>query len=1001
MTINSILKLVLLTSFLSNCLPAISQNTNLSQYRVVKHSSSYDANQCGHLVVDGSLETYWESFWDRKKPDQVHWLEIELNDTPQLRKVVIHWGANFATSYSLYGLTKDNDWKELYQTKKGSGRSESISLEGVEVSSLKLSVQESNDPFRGCIVNELEVIGEGQNRFKPSQALKLSKNQTSLNGNSWRVQNASFINAPSEVIASTNHDDTNWIPASVPGTILNSYYEFGALSDPLFGDNIHQISDEFFSGNDFWYRNTLDFDANLKENRLYLDFSGINWKSKIYFNGQFLGEINGGFHRGEFEITELVKFGQPNTLAVLVIHNDNWVSGEFKVIQKKLGDRTTNGDMLGLDGPTSLASAGWNWLPIIPGRNNGVWNNVNLNVRKHVSIEDSWISSTLELPDTTRAALTFRTTLKNHSNQKQSGDLSISFGDSKIVMSIELDPNEVKAITFDNKTTPELMIKNPRLWWPNGYGNPELYQANVKFEINNRISDEERFSFGIRQLDSKVEDGVLFLYCNGVRLMLKGGNWGLPEALMRVDSAGYDLRVRLHQEANFNMIRNWIGMTNHEEFYDACDRYGILIFDDFWLANPKNGPDPRDFDLFMPNVRDKIKWVRKHPSLGFYCGRNEGLPPINLDLAMQSAVDELDGTHYYVPHSAAGTVSGFGPYEVRDVDYYFRNRGFTLHSEQGIIAFPEPESMRRMMKPEDLWPISDTWAKHNYQTGRSEKYTKTITERFGEPTSMEDYSKRAQLWNYESGKAMFECLQSNQGSGMLLWMSQSAWPSLICQLYDHYFEYTASYFAVKKASSPIHVFWDKEKEQIRVANNTKSALDGVQVNAKTYSVKGKEVWADSRSLAVPATSALTILDLKNHYKDQVQFMKLEMVQGEKVLATNFYWIENNSGNCLDLNDLPETNVKMKVSQKKQGDTQVLSVELKNTANHWSLLNKIKLKDKTTGESILPVFFDDDYVSLMPGETRMISLTVDTTNLKDKQPSLHLEGWNTKSISTDL
>lgn len=998
---NNFIKVTFLTILLGLCRFSFAQKDNLALYRAVTHSSAYDANQCGHLVVDASLDTYWESFWDRKDPDQTQWLEMALDGATLLNEVVIRWGANFAKSYTIFGLTEDNNWQELYQTGEGTGGSESITLDGVQVAALKVAVHDFSDPFRGCIIKELEVYGQAENRFRPAQSLKLSAAQTSINGNKWRVQNASLVKEAAEAIASSTFDDTQWIPASVPGTVLSSYYDFGAVQDPLYGDNVHQISDGFFSGNDFWYRQTLDFDSDLKGDRLFLDFSGINWKSKIYFNGQLLGGIDGGFLRGEFEVTDLVKFGQPNTLAVLVIHNDNWVSGEFKVIQKELGDPTTNGDMLGLDGPTSLASAGWNWLPIIPGRNNGIWNNVNLNVRQAVSIEDSWFSSTLELPDTTKAALTFRTTLKNHSSIKQVGDLSIAFGDTEVVVPVALQANEVKDIILDPTTTPALMLSNPRLWWPNGYGSPELYKAEVAFTVNDKVSDKEQFSFGVRQLDHEVKNNILFLYCNGVRLSLKGGNWGLPEALMRVDSAGYDLRLKLHQEANFNMIRNWIGMTNHEEFYDACDRYGMLIFDDFWLANPKNGPDPRDFDLFISNVTDKIKWVRKHPSLAFYCGRNEGLPPINLDLAMKAEVERLDDTHLYIPHSAAGILSGFGPYDVRDVDYYFRKRGFTLHSEQGIIAIPEPESMRRMMNTEDLWPISDTWAKHNYQTGRSEKYTETIIERFGEPQSMEEYSSKAQLWNYESGKAMFECLQSNQGSGMLLWMSQSAWPSLICQLYDHYFEYTASYFAVKKATSPIHVFWDKDKEQIRVANNTQNALDDVQVNAKIFTAKGKEVWSDIKSLDVSATSAATAIELNNHYKGQVQFMKLEMLQGDKVLASNFYWIENTSGDCLDLNDLPETEVKMKTSSKTVGNTQVVSITLKNTGKHWALLNKIKLKDKATGESILPVFFDDDYVSLMPGESREITMRVDKANLQGKSPMLYLEGWNTKIKSTEL
>ncbi len=699
---------------------------------------------------------------------------------------------------------------------------------------------------------------------------------------------------------------------------------------------------------------------------MFLDFSGINWKADVYFNSKYLGRIDGAYQRAEYEVTGLLSKSGANTIAVLVHHPDHWESSTHKVNLKYIGARTTNGDVLCLDSPTCLASAGWNWLPIVKGRNIGIWNHVAFRMAGSVSITDPWVSSNLPLPDTTKADLTIHTTLRNSESYPVKGKLTAQFGKIRIEKDIMLNAGECKDISLDKTEFAKLALSNPNLWWPNGYGRPNLEKLVLQFTVNGKISDARQINFGIRQIEYKTENGILFLYCNGQRLLIRGGNWGLPEAMMRCDSEGYDTRVRLHQDANFNMIRNWIGMTNQEAFYDACDRYGLLIFDDFWLANPVDGPDPKDTAMFMSNVRDKIKWVRKHPSLALYCGRNEGLPPVELDVAMKRETEILDGTRHYIPHSAAGTVTGLGPYDVRNPKWYFENRGKTFHSEQGIIAFPEQESMRRMMPAKDLWPINDMWAIHDYQWGRSEKFTDTIASRFGKPVSMEDYCRRAQLQNYESAKAIFECLQSNQGSGLLLWMSQSAWPSMICQIYDHYFEYTASFFAVKKACQPVHILWNASDNLIYVANNTQSDLRDATAKATVYDRNGKKLWEKSFTTDVASASAKTCFELEHLPSEKVNFLKLELIRNGKTIDDNFYWLENKAGNCLDLNDLPASGINVKLNAEQKNGIYTIKISLKNESSVISLLNKIKVKDKFTGESILPVFFDDDYVSVTSG-----------------------------------
>ena len=977
--------------------PTRANEKNLAKYRVVIHSSSSDANHCGHLVVDGSLETFWES-----QPGNHHRLTIDLGSSQTISKVVIWWGTNYGTEYQLTASSKNNlPGATILSISDGKGGSETITCAKQKAQIIQLDISKVKNPIQGCVIKEIEVFGEGSERFVPSGITQLSANKLTLNGKMWRIQNAMFVNDKPQDIAKPGYNDKEWIPAKVPGTVMGSYYDFGALPDPFFGDNMHQISDEFFSGNNFWYRTSVRFPSQLSGKRLFLDFAGINWKAEVYFNSQYLGRIDGTFMRGEFEVTKLINNSGVNTIAVLVHHPDHWVPGPKKVIRKYIGSKTTNGDLLALDSPAMLVSAGWNFSTTVKGRHIGIWNEVSFHIRDNVSIIDPWVSSVLALPDTTKADLIIHTELRNQSQKAIDGILVARFGETKIEYPIKLNAGERKSIALDKSQFPQLVVKNPKLWWPNTYGKQNLYQLSLRFIVNGKSSDNKLVNFGIRQLDHKVINNVLFFYCNGQRLLIRGGNWGLAEGMLRCDSIGYDTRLKLHKAANLNMIRNWIGMTGHEWFYDACDRYGLLVWDDFWIANPNDGPDPQDSALFMNNVRDKIKWVRKHPSLALYCGRNEGLPPSELDTAMQCETQKLDGTRLYIPQSAAGIVSGHGPYDLRDLKWYFLNRGFTLHSEQGIVAFPEVESMRRMMPAKDLWPINDMWAIHDYQWGRSNRFTDSLESRFGVPTGVEDYCRRAQLLNYESAKAMFESLQSNQGSGILLWMSQTTWPSLICQLYDHYFEYTSAYFSAKKACQPIHVFWDILKNEIRIANNTSVNLQHATVKATIYNAKGEKLWEKSLMTDVSSASAKSCFLLEHQVNEKVDFLKLELTINGKMIDDNFYWLENSAKNCLDLNNLPSTKVSINAIGENRHGAYSATIKLKNTSSNLSLLNKIKVKDNKTGESILPVYLSDDYVSLLPGEEKTITLSIDEKLLKNRSSEIWVEGWNTERVKINL
>ncbi|HEV2328011.1 MAG TPA: glycoside hydrolase family 2 [Verrucomicrobiae bacterium] len=822
----------------------------------------------------------------------------------------------------------------------------------------------------------------------------------SLSGGNWKIDNAMFVHGTPAQISQAGYVDNNWNPAVVPGTVLTSYLTF--FPDPWYGDQMNQISDAFFSTNDFWYRCQFMIPADDAGKHIWLNFDGINWKADIFLNGTAVGNIDGAFIRGRFDITSTARPGTTNYLAVLIHHVAHPESGPGKVIHKKLGSRTTNGDLLGYDSPTFLASAGWNWLPIVPGREIGIWNDVRVETTGDVKLIDPWVITDLPLPKTNRADLTVKTELLNNTDHSERGELIGQIGKMTFHQEEALEPGQTKSVTLDKFDCPQLSIKNPRLWWPNDYGSQPLYTLKLRFEIGGRISASRSVHFGIRKISYVRNNAIdstnpmLTLYVNGRRILIRGGNWGMDDGMLNCNTAGYDLRVRLHHDANLNMIRNWVGMVGNEAFYDACDRYGILIWDDFWLANPVDGPDPTDDGMFIANMRDKIRRVRSHPSLALYCGRNEGLPPHELDMAMRAATRELDGTRYYIPHSAAGAVTGYGPYDDRNPEWYFANRGKALHSELGIVAVPSVESMRAMMPATNLWPINDMWAVHDYQSPRSDNYTKRIIQRYGAPSGIEDYCRKAQLVNMETAKAMFECLRANRGSGELIWMTQSAWPALICQLYDYYFEPTAAYFGAKQGAKPLHIFWDSNADTVKTANDTLNDETDLTAEARAYDLDGKEMWRKSTALDLPLGSVKSCFAIQRPADPSaVFFIKLKLRRGKKVLDENFYWSSSKNGSCTNLDKLPR--VILPVTATRAGDSQTsrLMVHVSNPTPHVALMIRLKVVRANSGERVLPAFYEDNYFSLLPGEDRTLSVRFATADLAGEQPKLAVEGWNVR------
>jgi beta-galactosidase/beta-glucuronidase len=326
-----------------------------------------------------------------------------------------------------------------------------------------------------------------------------------------------------------------------------------------------------------------------------------------------------------------------------------------------------NGGMTAIDGPTFLSTIGWDWIPAIRDRDTGIWQKVFLSASGPVLIENPLVTTDLPLPRLDSADIAVKTTVENVTDQPQHGVLKGSFGDVSFEKEIELAPKSSTLVAFDSGNTPALHVKNPKLWWPNGYGPQNLYTLHLSFEANSKVSDRHDTSFGVRKISYTVPDSEnLTISVNGVRVFIRGGDWGLDDAMKRIPRERLEAQIRMHQLAHLNMIRNWVGQSTNEDFYELCDKYGILLWDEFFQPNPSDGPNPMNLDLYIANVREKILRFRNHPSIAVWCARNEGYPPQEIDDALRKLMAELEPTRLYQPSSTAGRgVHSGGPYHWR------------------------------------------------------------------------------------------------------------------------------------------------------------------------------------------------------------------------------------------------------------------------------------------------------------------------------------------------
>lgn len=870
----------------------------------------------------------------------------------------------------------------------------------------------------------------------------------------WQLMESDVVAAADHGIFSPDFNPAEWYNAVVPGTVLTTLVQQGVYPDPYYGTNNMEIP-ENLCRKDWWYRSELHLDpAQLSARSLELVFEGINYRADVWLNGVRLGSIMGAFIRGSFDIKDLA--GEDNVLAVHIYPPFNpGIPHE----QSSVSGRGPNGGQLCLDGPTFISSEGWDWVPGVRDRNIGIWQDVLILTSGAVSIVDPQVITDLPLPSLDHADITVETELRNCTDADRDVTLVAELCGVRAEKRVTVPAGAIGKYRLSVDELPQLRIADPELWWPNGYGAQKLHTLKLSCIDGAETSDSREVRFGIREysyeltvdtptrkavridynptalrgntdifnnrmlrdmgdgvsipslregvdeslLDCIADDGMspyLVIRCNGVRIFCKGGNWGMDDMMKYCSREHLEPYLKLHKEAGFTMVRNWTGESTEEVFYELCDEYGMLVWNDFWLSTEGYNLDPNDESLFMNNATDVVRRFRNHPSIAIWCPRNEGYATESLEKMICAMLSREDGTRHYHPNSRYCNLRPSGPWHYfEDASLYFSRQAKGFNTEQGSPSVPTARSMRRFLSDEDQWPISEAWHYHDLHP-ETKGYVAAVSALYGEATDLDDFCRKAQMINYDSYRAMFESWNSrlwNNTSGMLLWMSHPAWPSVEWQCYSWDCETFGSWFGCKKACEPLHIQLNLDDDTVCAVNATMKDETDLAATVSCYSLEGKLLYRRSEKISLlPANSATSVFRADLPQLSGNHMVRMTLTKGRQTVSINDYFRKgSDSSDFRALNGLGTATLKissLKNLGKDDDGCTVLGLTVTNTSRCMAVAVKLDLLDAADGSQILPAVFSDGYFNLLPGQKRQLTVKY----AGERNVSFFVEGYNLNS-----
>jgi hypothetical protein len=843
----------------------------------------------------------------------------------------------------------------------------------------------------------------------------------------WQCQKLEQVPTPGAQLSQPTYALTGWLPAVVPGTVLTTQLANHQVPDPFFGMNNERIPDIYRTGRGYytyWFVKDFREAPAAGSGQVWLHLRGVNYSCEVFLNGHKLNPKThyGMFLRQAYNITpHLARTGR-NRLAVLVhppdpVGNPNGGQGGDGTIARNVAHQYV---------------AGWDWIQPIRDRNTGIWDQVTIERTGALDLRNPHVVthvSGVRRPTGPQAPATIEITAEV-TNPTARPVAAVLRG--TLAGQVVSQPVQVPARTTRLVRLPVLTLHNPRLWWPNGYGAQPLYALKLQVLAGGKtVSDEETVQVGVREIRPQWNERTRStqVLVNGQKLFIKGGNWIISDAILRFSPARYDAEIRFHRDMNLNLIRVWGGaLVERPDFYAACDRYGLLVMQDFWMSGDANGRwvDPKKLDdqwtrrrypddhrLFAVSAADQVKLVRNHPSLAMWCGGNEITPPADLLAALQDTIlPRLDGTRWFIPYSNADSMStntlggsGDGPYGIQPISYFWGHRTFPFNSEIGSVGVGDYESLARLLPPANQVPprylgptsqpteqVDSVWDYHKYIS-----YEHHLLP-YGAPTDLHDFGRKAQFVNYDQYRALMEGFSAHMWdwyTGSIIWKTQNPWTALRGQMYDYYLDPNACLYGLRSGSEPLHVMYNPVDSMVMIVNNGFDTKRDMMLVADAYDMAGQKTSITQVVVEINPSTArnyLTIGSLVRRLGRQKGFfLSLHLLDLKKqVLSLNLYWLPDAKGQFSGLQGLAKTAIKLAARSTAPGK---VDVTLSNPAGApVAFFNRLALVNPATQQRILPVFYSDNYVSVLPGESRTITLDY-TPTPGGPAPLVSVEGWN--------
>jgi exo-1,4-beta-D-glucosaminidase len=851
----------------------------------------------------------------------------------------------------------------------------------------------------------------------------------------WNLQSSSKIDAGGELISTPAFAPKGWHDVTVPTTVVAALIKDKTLPDPFFATNLRNFPGVAYPiGANFsnipmppdspyavswWYRTQFALPTTYAGKTVWLNFKGMNYRANVWLNGKQIANSNdiaGAWRTYELNATNAVKAGAENVLAVQIF-------------------APTEND---------LAITFVDWNPAPPDKNMGLWRDVYLTTSGPVALRYPTVVSKLNLPTNDSARLTVTAQLKNAADHPVNGKLKGQIEGITFEQEVELAANEKKDVTFAPEKFSQLVFSHPRLWWPTQMGKPDRYSLKMQFEIDSAVSDESNTEFGIREVTAEVNSsGGRAFHVNGKNILIRGGGW-TPDMMLRENSQRLHDEFRYVRDMGLNTVR-LEGKLETDEFFDLADREGILVMAgwcccDFWERWPRW--KPQDYEIAQQSLRDQIYRLRSHPSLILWLNGSDNPPPPDVEQMYLNIEKQLQWPNPVVssatakPTSVTGAsgVKMTGPYEYVAPSYWETDTpigptarkacnaggcggayGFNTETSMGP-AVPPIESIQAMVGKDHLWPIDDVW---NYHDGGGEFktikiFSEALDNRYGKSNSAEEFAFKSQLQTYEGVRAMYEGYSRNkyQSTGVIQWMLNNAWPSMIWHLYDYYLRPGGGYFGAKRAMEALHPVYGYDDHSILVVSSQYEDAKGLKLITKIYNLDMSEKFSHEDSLDAAADSTANIFALPEiSGLSPTYFLVLRLTDTTgKQVGSNLYWLSakpetsdwskpswwvtptKSFADFTALSQLPKVKLKVTESTEHQGEEGITRVVIENPSKSLAFFIRLKLNN-ANGEEILPVVWQDNYISLLPGEKREIQATYRTSELGKEKPVLAVSGWN--------